>query len=88
MILSEEVCKRDASIGNYQDFVEKNRSKGRSKGCNDQVKFNDKSQSRDRSQFNKTRECFYCGKRGHIRRNFWHWNKEQFEGKDENNDCF
>jgi len=29
------------------------------------------------------RDCFHCRKKEHIKRNFWHWNKEQIEGKDE-----
>ena len=76
-ILSEEVCRRDANIDNAQDeaSVTENESIGRSKGPNNQ-KFNGKSQSRDRSQFKETRECFYCGKNCHIRKKFWHWNKE------------
>ena len=50
LILSEEVCRRDANIDNAQDqaFVMENKSKGRSRGPNDR-KFNDRSQSRDRS---------------------------------------
>ena len=32
------------------------------------------------------RECFHCEKKGHIKRNSWHWNKEQTEEKDEKND--
>ena len=32
------------------------------------------------------RECFHYGKKGHIKRNCWHWNKEQTEEKDEKND--
>ena len=67
LILSEEVCKRDANIDNAQDeaFVIENKSRVRSRRPNDQ-KFNSRSQSRDRSQFKETRECFYCGKKGHI----------------------
>ena len=82
LILSEKVRKRDANIDNAQDqsFVTENKSKGRSRGPNDQ-KFNDRSQSRDRSQFKETRECFHCGKKGHLRRDCWHWNKEQNKGK-------
>ena len=36
----------------------------------------------------ETRECFYYGKNknGHIRKDCWHWNKEQTEGKDDKND--
>ena len=50
LILSEEVCKRDANIDNAQDetFVIENKSRGRSRGHND-WKFNSRSQSRDRS---------------------------------------
>ena len=82
MILSKEVCRRDANIDNAQDqvFVTKNKSRSRSRGPNDR-KFNDRSQSRDRSQFKETRECFHCGKNGHLRRDCWHWNKEQNKGK-------
>ena len=78
LILSEDVCRRDANIDNAQDqtFVTENKSKGRSRGSND-PKFNGRSQSRDRFQFKETRECFYCGKRGHIRRDCWHWNKNK-----------
>ena len=67
LILSEEVRRRNANIDNALDqaFVMKNNSKGRSKGRNDR-KFNGRSQLRDRSQFKETRECFYCGKKGHI----------------------
>ena len=70
LILSEEVCKRDASINNAQEqtFVIESKSKGINRGPNDRAKFNDRSQSRDRSQFKETRECFYCGKNGHIRK--------------------
>ena len=32
------------------------------------------------------RECFHCGKKGYVKRNYWHWNKEQTEEKDEKND--
>ena len=39
-----------------------NKSRGKSKRPNDK-KFNGRSQSRDRSQFKGTRECFYCGKK-------------------------
>ena len=31
------------------------------------------------------RECFHCGKKGHIKRNYWHWNKEQTKEKDKKN---
>ena len=31
------------------------------------------------------RECFHCGKNGHIKRNCWHWSKEQTKEKDEKN---
>ena len=87
LILSEEILRRDANIDNAQDqaFVTENKSRGGSKGHNDQ-KFNGRSQSRNRSQFKETRECLYCEKNGHIRRDCWHWNKEQTEGKDKKND--
>ena len=87
LILSEEVRKRDVNIDNAQDqaFVTENKSRGRSKGPTDR-KFNGRSQSRDRSQFKETRECFHCGKNGHLRRDCWHWNKEQYKGKYEKND--
>ena len=63
------------NIDNAQDqaFVTENKSRGRSRRPNDR-KFNGRSQSRDRSQFKETRECFYYGKNGHIRRDCWHWN--------------
>ena len=87
LILSEEVRKRDANIENAQDqaFVMENKSRGRSRGPNDR-KFNGRSQSRDRSQFKETRDCFHCGKNGHLKRDCWHWNKEQNKGKYEKND--
>ena len=87
LILSEEVCRRDANIDNVQGqaFFTENKSRGRSRGPNDR-KFNGRSQSRDRSQFKETRECFHCGKNGHLRRDCWHWNKEQNKGKYEKND--
>ena len=86
LILSEEVRKKDANLDNAQDqaFVMENKSRGRSKGPNDR-KFNGRSQSRDISQFKETRECFHCGKNGHLRRDCWHWNKEQNKGKYEKN---
>ena len=73
---------RDANIDNVQNqaFVTENKSRDRSRGHND-WKFNDRSQSRDRSQFKETRECFHCGKKCHLRRDCWHWNKEQNKGK-------
>ena len=87
LILSEEVRRRDANIDNAQDqaFVMENKSRGRRKGPNDR-KFNGRSQSRDRSQFKETRECFHCGKNGHLRKDCWHWNKEQNKGKYEKNE--
>ena len=87
LILSEEVCRRDVNIDNSQDqaFVMENKSRGRSRGPNDR-KFNGRLQSRDRSQFKETRECFHCGKNCRLRRDFWHWNKEHNKGKYEMND--
>ena len=68
-ILSEEVHRRDANIDNAQDqaFVTENKSRGRSKGPNDQ-KFNGRSQSRDKSQFKETRECFHCRKKWSLKK--------------------
>ena len=88
LILSEEVYRRDAGISNAQDqtLVTENRHKNRSRGLDDWAKSNDRSQSKGRSQFKEMRECFHCGKKGHIKRNCWHWNKEQIEEKDEKND--
>ena len=87
LILSEEVRRRDANIDNAQDqaFVMENKSKGRSRGPNDR-KLNGRSQSRDRSQFKETRECCHCGKKGHLRRDCWHWKKEKNKGKYEKNE--
>ena len=67
----EEIRKRDAGIDNVasQAFVTENRGRSRSKGCNDRAMFNDKLKSRDRPYFKETRECFHCGKKGHIRMN-------------------
>ena len=62
-----------------------NRGRNRSRGLDDRAKSNDRSQSKGRSQFKEMRECFHCGKKGHIKRNCWHWNKEQTEEKDEKN---
>ena len=69
LILSEEVRRKDANIDKAQDqaFVIENKSRGRSRRPNDR-KFNDRSQSRDRSQFKETKECFHCGKNVHLRR--------------------
>ena len=77
LILSEKVCKRDACINNAQDqsFVMENRGRNRSKGPDDWAKFNDRSQSKGRFQFKEMREYFHCGKKGHIKRNCWHWSK-------------
>ena len=87
LILSEEVRRRETNIDNAQDqvFVTENKSRGRSRRPNDR-KFNGRSQSRDRSQFKETRECFHYGKNGHLRSDCWHWNKEQNKGKYEKND--
>ena len=51
MILSEEVCRRDANIDNAQNqaFVIENKSRGRIRGSNDRVKFNDRSQFKETS---------------------------------------
>ena len=88
MILSEDVRRRDDGISNAQDqaLVMENRGRNRSRGLHDRAKSNDRSQSKGRSQFKEMRECFQCGKKGHIKRNCWHWNKEQAKEKDENND--
>ena len=45
LILSEEVCRKDASINNAQEqaFVIENKSRGRNRGPNDRTKFNDRS---------------------------------------------
>ena len=77
----------DKNIDNAQDqaFVTRNKSRGISRGPNDR-KFNSRSQSRDRSQFKETRECFHYGKKGHLRRDCQHWNKRQNKGKYEKND--
>ena len=66
LILSEEVCMRYANIDNAQDqaFATENKSKGRSKGPNDQ-KFNGRSHSRYSSQFKETKESFHYEKNGH-----------------------
>ena len=87
LILSEEVRRRETNIDNAQDqvFVTENKSRGRSRRPNDR-KFNGRSQSRDRSQFKETRECFHYGKNCHLRSDCWHWNKEQNKGRYEKND--
>ena len=74
LILSEEVRRRDVGSNNAQDqaLVMENRGKHRSKGLDDRAKSNDRSQSKGRSQFKEMRECFHCGKKGHIKRNCWH----------------
>ena len=74
LILSEEVHRRDACIDNAegQAFVTKNKGRSRNKWCNDQATFNDRSKSRDKSQYTETREYFHCGKKGHIRMNCRH----------------
>ena len=66
LILSEDVRMIYANIDNAQDqaFVTENKSRGRSRGPNDQ-KFNGRSQSRDRSQFKETGESFHYEKNGH-----------------------
>ena len=63
------VRRRDLNINNTQDqaFVTENKSIGKNRGPND-WKFNGRLQSRDRSQFKETRECFHCGKICHLRR--------------------
>ena len=88
LILSEEVHRRDACIDNAegQAFVTKNRGRSRNKWHNDRATFNDRSKSRDKSQYTETRECFHCGKKGHIRMNCRHWRKEQTEDKDHKHD--
>ena len=88
LILNEEVHRRDAGTNNAQDqaLVMENRGRNRGRGFDDRAKSNDRSQSKGRSQFKEMRECFHCGKKGHIKRNCWHWNKEQTEEKDEKND--
>ena len=77
LILSEEVRRRDVNIDNALDqaSIAENKSRNRSRGPNNR-KFNSRLQSRDRSRFKETRECFYCGKKSHIRKDCWHWNKE------------
>jgi hypothetical protein len=86
--LSEEVRRRDACIDNAegQAFVTENRGRSRNKWRNDRATFNDTSKSRDKSQYTETRECFHCGKKGHIRMNCRHWRKEQTEDKDHKHD--
>ena len=87
LILSKEVRRRDAGTNNAQDqaLAMENSGRNRSGGLNDRAKSNDRSQSKGRSQFKEMRECFHCGKKGHKKRNCWHWNKEQIEEKDEKN---
>ena len=60
LILSEEVCRRDAGIRNAQDqaLVMENRGRNRSRGLDDRAKSNDRSHSKGRSQFKEMRECF------------------------------
>jgi hypothetical protein len=86
--LSEEVRRRDACIDNAegQAFVTENRGRSRNKWRNDRATFNDTSKLRDKSQYTETRECFHCGKKGHIRMNCRHWRKEQTEDKDHKHD--
>jgi hypothetical protein len=60
--------------------------RSRNKWRNDRATFNDRSKSRDKSQHTETRECFHCGKKGHIRMNCRHWRKEQTEDKDHKHD--
>ena len=82
LILSKEVHGRDVGVNNAQDqaLVMENKGKNRSGELDDWVTM---SQSKSRSQFQEMRDCFHCRKKEHIKRNFWHWNKEQIEGKDE-----
>ena len=51
LILSEEVCRRDAGISNAQDqaLVMENRGRNRSRGLDDRAKSNDRSHSKGRS---------------------------------------
>ena len=88
MILSEEVRKRDVGINNAkgQAFVTENTGRSKNKWRNDRVTFNDRSKSRDKSQYTETRECFHCGKKCHIRMNCRHCRKEQTGDKDQKRD--
>ena len=66
LILSEEVRRRDVGINNAKDqaLVMEKRGRNRSKGPDDQAKFNDRSQSKSRSHIRQIRECFHYGKKG------------------------
>ena len=89
LILSEKVRRRDTGIDNLEEqaLVIKNRGRSRSNERNDWVTFNDRSKSRDRDQFKETRECFHCGRKGHIRMNCWHLKKKKKpEDKEQKND--
>jgi hypothetical protein len=88
LILSEKVRRRDACIDNAEGraFVIENRGRSRNKWHNDRATFNDRSKSRDKSQYTETKECFHCGKKGHIRMNCRYWRKEQNEDKDQKHD--
>ena len=83
LILSKEVCGRDVDVNNAQDqaLVMENKGINRTGEPDDRVTM---SQSKSISQFQEMRECFHCRKKEHIKRNFWHWNKDEKNDNEKN----
>lgn len=76
-LLNEELRRKDGASTSSQALVTENRSRSKSRGRGHD-KFRDRSKSREK------RQCYHCGKTGHLKRNCYLLKKENSSQRQEN----
>lgn len=75
-LLTEEMNRKNNAANKSNALNARGRSQQRGRS-------QDKEKSRSKSRSKKDIECYYCGKKGHMKKQCFKWKKDKKEGKEE-----